>query len=260
MVKKAFIIALNYFGSQYQLYGCINDAIEIEAKYRRLGFTEFVKRIEKTGCEPRVKETLADLEKFITESKEGDILAFHYSGHGSQTRDVSGDEKDGVDEVICLLDGHILDDKLNDIMVKKLPRGVKLRCLFDCCHSGSCMDLSFRMNESGNGLEVENSYPQEDKNVIMISGCRDNQTSADAWIAEARMSQGAMTWSWLKALQWMDTYLPNATWKDVLAKMKFLLAEEGYRQVPQLSASSKDLVFSKLDFLSPVKSVPKNKK
>ena len=65
---------------------------------------------------------------------------FHYSGHGSQVIDVSGDEPDGKDETICPHDfateGMILDDDLRKVF-SSLPAGVHLDVILDSCHSGS---------------------------------------------------------------------------------------------------------------------------
>jgi hypothetical protein len=50
-------------------------------------------------------------------TQPGDSLFFHYSGHGSQVVDHSGDEEDGLDETICPVDfksaGQIIDDEVN---------------------------------------------------------------------------------------------------------------------------------------------------
>lgn len=84
--------------------------------------------------------------------RAGDSLVFHYSGHGSQQRDNDGDEVDGKDETLCPLDfetnGMIVDDEINDTIVKPIPRGAKLHAIIDACHSGTMLDLPFlcRMN------------------------------------------------------------------------------------------------------------------
>ena len=84
----------------------------------------------------------------------GDSLIFHYSGHGSQQRDYSGEEADGYDETLCPVDfetqGMIVDNEINATMVRPLPRGVKLHAIIDACHSGTMLDLSYlcRMNRS----------------------------------------------------------------------------------------------------------------
>lgn len=249
MSKKLFLIGLNYYGTPYELSGCINDVENIEKRYVALGFTEIVRRIEKTGKEPTVKETLTDLKTFIKTSKSGDLLAFHYSGHGTWEVDKSKDEKDGRDEMICLLDGNVSDDTLNKIMVQNLPSGVKLRCLFDSCHSGTVMDLPYLYKDGAMGYQIENSKLNS-TDVVMISGCRDSQTSADAWIEENRETEGAMTWSWLKTLEWMGQYHPNATWKDIVSKMRFVLLKGGYDQIPQISTTKLTNFTSTTEFVA----------
>ncbi len=68
------------------------------------------------------------------------MLIFHYSGHGSQVADVSGDEIDKKDETICPHDfaeaGMIKDDDFRS-MLRDLPEGVNLDVFLDSCHSGT---------------------------------------------------------------------------------------------------------------------------
>jgi len=77
----------------------------------------------------------------------GDSLVFHFSGHGSQQKDQNGDELDGYDETLCPTDfetqGMIVDDEINEIIVKPLSHGVKLHAIIDACHSGTVLDLPF---------------------------------------------------------------------------------------------------------------------
>jgi Caspase domain len=69
------------------------------------------------------------------------------AGHGSQKRDYSGDERDGMNETICPSDfesaGQIVDDDLNARLVRRVPSGCILHALLDACHSGTGMDLPF---------------------------------------------------------------------------------------------------------------------
>jgi len=80
-------------------------------------------------------------------AQPNDNLFFHFSGHGGQTEDLDGDEEDGYDETIYPVDfkqaGMIVDDEMHDIMVKALPPGCRLTAIFDCCHSGSALDLPY---------------------------------------------------------------------------------------------------------------------
>lgn len=55
--------------------------------------------------------------------------------------------EDGYDETLVPLDydqaGQIRDDDLLRELVCKMPAGVTMTCLYDCCHSGSVLDLPF---------------------------------------------------------------------------------------------------------------------
>jgi hypothetical protein len=75
----------------------------------------------------------------------GDSLVFHYSGHGSQQRDYTGEELDGMNETLCPVDfetaGMIDDNEINQTIVRPLPPGVRLHAIIDACHSGTVLDL-----------------------------------------------------------------------------------------------------------------------
>ena len=62
-------------------------------------------------------------------AQPNDSLFLHYSGHGGQAKDHDSDEVDGYDETICPVDyareGEIVDDEMNALLVRQLPRGVR---------------------------------------------------------------------------------------------------------------------------------------
>lgn len=82
--------------------------------------------------------------------KPGDSLLFYFSGHGMRQRGFHGDEIDGFDETICPVDfetnGMILDNYINQTLVRPLIQGVALHAIFDSCHSGTVLDLPFVYN------------------------------------------------------------------------------------------------------------------
>ena len=67
----------------------------------------------------------------------------------------------------------------------------------------------------------------------MISGCMDNQTSADAYINSK--FQGAMTWAFLHTVD----KNPNLTWKELITTMRDSLKISNFQQIPQLSSGKK---------------------
>ncbi len=221
--KKALLIGINYIGTVDELNGCINDAENIAA--RLVGFKTITTLTDYTVVKPTKANILREFTKLLAGAVSGDCLLFAFSGHGSQVNDKNGDETDGKDEGLFTIDEKlIVDDELNLIINRNLKPGVTLFALTDCCHSGTIMDLKYNYMDY-----LENPKNAEmGGNVIMISGCKDEQTSADAYINGK--SQGAMTWAFLGNLQ------PEITWRKLVENMRFSLKESGYTQVPKISS------------------------
>ncbi|KAL2902175.1 Metacaspase-1 [Bienertia sinuspersici] len=157
--KKAVIIGICYKNSRFELKGCINDArcmkylLINRFKFPQdeiLMLTEEERDPYRIPTRDNIRMAMAWL---VAGCRAGDSLVFHYSGHGSQQRNLNGDEVDGYDETLCPLDfqtrGMIVDDEINDTLVKPLLPGVKLHAIIDACHSGTMLDLPFlcRMND-----------------------------------------------------------------------------------------------------------------
>lgn len=198
--KKALLIGINYIGTTNELFGCINDVTSIKERITPAGFSDISVITDLTPKKPTRATILEEFKRLLSTSQSDDLLFFCYSGHGSYTLDRNSDETDGRDEMIlsCDLQG-ILDDELKALIQTHLKPGATLFAMFDCCFSGSVLDLKYQYLDS---LNYDN-YTENDKqletqgNVFMISGCTDNQTSADAFIN--KRACGAMTWSFLEA-------------------------------------------------------------
>ncbi|KAH8994283.1 caspase domain-containing protein [Lactarius akahatsu] len=94
--------------------------------------------------QPTRANMIRELERLVSGAASGDKFTFFYSGHSDQqkSRDGLDVEEDGQDEVIVTSDlGRIVDNELNDILVKPLPAGCFLLSVFDTCHSGTMLDL-----------------------------------------------------------------------------------------------------------------------
>lgn len=241
MKKKALLIGINYQGTPSALNGCENDVFNIKnVLTSKMGYSDknITVMTEKRGIKPTKKNILNQIVKLINSAiKENlDEIWFHYSGHGTNIRDNSGDEKDGRDECLCPVDymhsGLIRDDLLHECF-SHLPEKTRCICIMDCCHSGSILDLRYRY-VSGIKSVVENVKSKTKCNIISISGCRDDQTSADAWIHKDWC--GAMTTAMITVLEAFDY---SITCDSLLIYMRKYLSASKYTQVPQICTSQK---------------------
>lgn len=238
--KKALLIGINYIGTPSQLNGCINDINSLNniltTKYGFKSDAETIKIItDETVQKPTRDNILAAFKQLLESGAEGDLLFFAYSGHGSNTIDSNRDEvAGGRDEMLISSDlKGIVDDELKGLIQTYLKKNVTLFALFDCCFSGTVLDLKYQYLDSldNDNFTINTNEAETNGNVIMISGCNDNQTSADAYI-NAKY-QGAMTWALLSTLN--ATQTKPLSWRNLLTHMRDTLKTSQFEQLPQLS-------------------------
>jgi Caspase domain. len=287
--KKALFIGINYFGTQAELKGCINDVKNVSALVcQRFGFnncTYLTDDQQDASKKPTYDNIINGMRWLVEGAQPGDSLFFHYSGHGGTAKDSETDEIDGFDETILPLDysskGQIVDDVIYENLVKPLPKGCRLTAVFDSCHSGTVMDLPYTYQCDGKVEVIENDVRKEifkkaisvvgslitgdtgaiakalmsifdgsltstssntnqqaviekrkhDADVIQFSGCRDNQTSADASINN--VATGAMSYALITVLNQNQ----NISYSQLLTQIRKIMTEKRFSQIPQLSSS-----------------------
>lgn len=261
--KVALLIGINYKNTAHELRGCINDAKSMQSLLQDNGYscTMMLDDAKTTkSLQPTRKNLLREMRALVKNTRRGDKLFLHYSGHGTYTRDRSHDEIDGRDEAICPVDGSVItDDELRQILVQRLPSGVQMLCLLDCCHSGTGADLrfnyevrqraprrnAFHYNPRSYRLDsrTNDKQPSTEASIVCISGCRDHQTSADTYMNN--QACGAMSDAFLEA--WTcsatsetDVGPCSAPLHDIIQYMSGMLSCYGYEQIPQLSLSNND--------------------
>lgn len=196
IIKKCLLIGINYVGTSFQLNGCINDSYNIKNFLISKQFFEESQFImmndnQKGPLYPtknNIINKFDDLVRLANQNKTKTIQYFiAYSGHGSNLPDNDGDEDDGFDECLCPIDcdqnGFISDDYIRTEFIEKLPKNVSIVTLIDACHSGTILDLKYNWAiDKKNSYNAIGIYKNVSCNVVMISGCKDNQTSADAYL------------------------------------------------------------------------------
>jgi len=151
---------------------------------------------------------------------------------------------------------YIVDDDLKAIF-SGLPKGVNLEVLLDSCHSGTgtreamamaClspeksakprflqppMDILCRQMDEEDLPETRLLRATNPTTHVLFSGCRDNQTSADAYIKGTY--NGAFTYYFCKHLRDAQGSLSRS---ELLKRLRASLKYEGYDQVPQLECAA----------------------
>jgi hypothetical protein len=250
MTKKALCVGINDypFGDENDLQGCVNDANDWASLLKNhFAFTEVKQLLNGDATKVNI---LAGLKGLLDGAVAGDVLVFTNASHGTYLADTDGDE-DKFDEAICPVDTDadtlLVDDELRKLF-KNIPDGVRLTVISDSCHSGSVtrvMVNEYRRNRQLNprvfgGKELspndlrtarakKEKYPESGMKELLLSGCKSNQTSADAYINNDY--HGAMSYHAIKAIT--DAKY-NLTYAELHQRLCSMLEDENYDQVPQL--------------------------
>jgi metacaspase-1 len=208
-----------YDGWSGDLNACEQDASDMARLAGAAGFTVTDPLLTSAATADAVS---AALDSAAGRLAAGDILFLTYSGHGGQVPDLNHDETgDRLDETWVLYDRQLVDDELFGLF-GKFAKGVRIWMLSDSCHSGTVakalpgmlspreLDRRFntdRPDEVTKRIrvmplpvqsvvykrdrafydEIQNTRTAKDlaeidATVLQISGCQDNQTSADGMV------------------------------------------------------------------------------
>ena len=255
MTKKALCVGINDypFGDANDLRGCVNDANDWAHLLRdNFNFTDVKQLLNVDATKAKI---IAGLEDLLVGAKAGDVLVFTNASHGTYLADTDEDEPK-FDEAICPYDTDsnlLVDDELRELFLN-IPDGVRLTVISDSCHSGSVTRVAvngYRRNRQLSPALLEKpvlsfdemrlarkaaeKFPESGMNEILLSGCKSNQTSADAYIANDY--HGAMSYYAIKAITDAGYKLSYAELHKALLPM---LEEENYDQVPQLEGKDEN--------------------
>jgi hypothetical protein len=248
-IKRALLIGINYITNpNARLYGCIEDIKNVQNMlidaYGYPPENIVVLRDDMSAKMPTKQNIILGLQMMASVSGPNDELWIHYSGHGTQLPDRNGDEPDGADEAIVPVDyptaGMIADDDLFNIV-----RTIRCKTflVFDSCHSGSVCDLQYSINYVNGSFtkSVTSNKYVANPNIILLSGCRDAQTSADAYDSTMNEAGGALTMSLTESLR------KNKHAVDIMKvynDLCYLLMQGKFEQIPVLSSSRNNPVWT----------------
>lgn len=265
MAKKAVLIGINrYQIPGADLRGCVNDVKNLQAVLTKLyGFAAKDVTVL-TDLQATTRNMKAAIKALVVGGRSGDVLLLHYSGHGANVPDADGDEADERDEILCPTNldwkAPLLDHWLRSTF-DKLRKGVSLTVIMDCCHSGSNTralpfpdapsiprylpnpwDLAAtesgrklrgkvtgRLRASTRAARRKRDIVHVDIPELLITGCRDTQTSADAHLGGTY--NGALTYNLAGALREAKGKI---SYRQLHAATTTKLQAGSFDQVPQL--------------------------
>ena len=226
--KRALLVGISEYGANTG-WKSIHGANDVDILTKVLkGFT--IRELKNSNA--TYDNIIKELNYLRKQSKEGDLVYIHFSGHGQPYEDSDGDELDGWDESFVPYDAHLYyennvysgnkhltDDKLNTYFVnirKKLGESGFLYVTIDACHAGKSYRESkediYRGTDKGfsknNKLyrvpKVQKQYYKIDNNsglapVVMLEACQAHQRNIE--INVNGMYYGPLTYAIYLTLQ-----------------------------------------------------------
>lgn len=201
--------------------------------------------------QPIRAEILTALSSATDASTTGDTIVFHFSGHGAQAPDLSGDEGGGYDELLLPADAAgwkgaigavenaLVDDDLQAWAQVTLSKGVKVIALIDACHSAT----GFRA-VGGQGVakvidEAQLGIPDD---ITPVAGTPAPPLSGDfVFLYSSQSDQRSFeypmpdgTWHGEFTLRLAQTLrtAPDASWEQILSATTEAMAQGPARQMP----------------------------
>jgi hypothetical protein len=275
--RWALLVGINRYprlAERYQLEGCVEDVRALsQVLVERHAFppSHVVELLDEAATRSGILGAMEDLLQRV--GGEGDTVLFHYSGHGSQQRDLDGDEADGMDETLVPSDSgrtgtdpnlDIVDDEIHAWLLRLAEKTKNVTLLFDCCHSGTVSrdfmtcDASTRVRrvepdlrkQGGTGSTaarrgaVEGREPKGwlpgDLPHVALSACLPEETSHEVQLGEGGPSHGVLSWFLARAL---GQAAPSTTWRDLFATVASQVTDFYANQHPQLEGNADRRLF-----------------
>jgi len=131
----------------------------------------------------------------INKAEKGDVVLFHFSGHGQQIIDINNDEADGYDEALVCYNAeayweeegykgeeHFTDDDLskllNELRIKIGSKGSVL-VMIDACYSGTISRGNETIRGNRSALAPSDYNPSVTPIINLSSGIEFNNTAND---------------------------------------------------------------------------------
>ena len=251
------------------------DVLDIrEALREKFGFADTEIKILKTRAETTHANIVRTFRTFLVAgTRPGDIVFFHFSGHGSQVPDDRshgpnlkvGDEFDGLDETLVPSDYVAQDDKSNDIRDDEIEAllaqlsGRHVVMTVDSCFSGTItrggdslmrgLKWAGRLPTQREGVAADGpsgiftSGAGAPRNTTVITAARSDQKANEFRNPSTGSRMGMLSYALVKALTAAGR---ETTYRDLFERISGEVTRTHRDQDPQLEGPRDLVLFSGL--------------
>ncbi len=262
--KHALLIGIeNYREPIPALNGALNDiALTKNILHSRFGFQDIIILLDEQATHTGIENAFKELTERLNPD---DFVYIHYSGHGSQTKDLNGDEASGYDQTWVSYDSRlkgvtgkdkddVLDDEINAWLAAISAKTDHIIFISDSCHSATVSRGRAPISRGLARVNIEHSLGNKDFTSldnyqgVYVGAAQDDEFAAET-IGTDNKSYGLFTWHWARALQQVQV---GETWSDVFERVYTpIVSSQGDAQRPYIAGQHHRAVFG--EKFSPLK-------
>ncbi|XVF82560.1 hypothetical protein PTKIN_Ptkin16aG0059300 [Pterospermum kingtungense] len=143
--RLAVLVGCNYPNTEFRLQGCINDVLAMrDLIIKRFGFdpnnVQLLTDDQGSSLLLTGANIKAALDDMVDQAEPGDVLFFHFSGHGTVIPSLDPGQPFRQDEAIVPSDLNLITNMDLRQLIKRLPIGSSFTIFSDSCHSGGFID------------------------------------------------------------------------------------------------------------------------
>lgn len=275
--KLALLVAIDHYGAKYtpevprgqqwgELMGTVNDVMVLAAELEGRGF-DVKLLLNRQATRQGIKEAFRAHLIDNAQAGRGDVLLFHYSGHGQQIPDDNGapDEVDGYDEALVPFDnhgtrdpkGHLRDEALGALIAEASGKTPNVVVSLDSCHSGTGTRGMLKVRGGPPTLkpaEVRGATVDDasglmprgasgGRGYVLLSATLPEQLAKEITDPDTGQDMGAYTWGLVRALRRADG---ATTYQQLLEEIAAEIGARVRDQNPQAEGDVEKLLFSGL--------------
>ncbi|WP_282042613.1 caspase family protein [Winogradskyella flava] len=273
--KIALLVGIDKYEIANNLEGCVNDVDLMESLLvKKFGFdtTNIRKLVNKNATRDGIIDTFK--KHLVSAAKPGDIIVFHYSGHGAQVRNLgktNHDEPDQLEEILVPYDFEdkpnlpfkgISDDEINGLLKLLTDITENVTFIFDACHSAGTTKSLDRVRKVKVRPRVlpnpadfainSRSFRNNEAKYTFIAGCKSDQFSFEMGMAPNGKPQGALTYYLVDELFKRNG---RVSYADIISNIRNNVKAKYPDQYPELLGTSNDKQVFGIENLLPVKHV-----